>query len=91
MIRGTFANIRLKNIRYLMALKAASPVTSLPMEHSQQFMMHQLPTKQPELVLSNLAGKEYGSGSSRDWAAKGTALLRCSRSNSGKLRAYSPL
>jgi len=75
MIRGTFANIRLRNqlapgteggfSRDLS--KPDKPVTSI-FEASQSYIAAGIP-----LVI--LAGKEYGSGSSRDWAAKGTALL----------------
>jgi len=75
MIRGTFANIRLRNqlapgtegglTRDFTA--ADGPVTTV-YEASQHYLAAGTP-----LVI--LAGKEYGSGSSRDWAAKGTALL----------------
>ncbi len=75
MIRGTFANIRLRNqlapgteggfTRDFTADDA--PVTSV-YEASEHYIAAGIP-----LVI--LSGKEYGSGSSRDWAAKGTALL----------------
>ena len=75
MIRGTFANIRLRNelapgteggfTRDF--THAAGPVTTI-YEASVNYAVAGTP-----LVV--LAGKEYGSGSSRDWAAKGTALL----------------
>jgi aconitate hydratase len=75
MIRGTFANIRLRNqiapgteggfTRDF--TKADGPVTTV-FDASQDYQAAGIP-----LVV--LAGKEYGSGSSRDWAAKGTALL----------------
>ncbi|HTN34784.1 MAG TPA: aconitate hydratase AcnA [Marinobacter sp.] len=75
MIRGTFANIRLRN---LLApgteggftrdfTKADAPTTTI-YKASESYAAANTP-----LVI--LAGKEYGSGSSRDWAAKGTALL----------------
>jgi len=74
MIRGTFANIRLKNAlldgveggftRNFLAEGAQSTIY----EASVAYQSAGVP-----LVI--LAGKEYGSGSSRDWAAKGTALL----------------
>lgn len=75
MIRGTFANIRLKNLLLdgveggftIDYSKSDSPVTTI-FEASESYKSHGTP-----LVI--LAGKEYGSGSSRDWAAKGTALL----------------
>jgi aconitate hydratase len=73
MVRGTFANIRLRN---QLAPGTEGGVTRhLPdgaqtsiYEASQQYIADGVP-----LVI--LAGKEYGSGSSRDWAAKGTMLL----------------
>ena len=74
MIRGTFANIRLKNLlldgveggftRNFLANGEQSTIY----DASMQYQAAGIP-----LVI--LAGKEYGSGSSRDWAAKGTALL----------------
>ncbi|WP_283252232.1 aconitate hydratase [Aeromicrobium wangtongii] len=74
MIRGTFANIRLRNQMapgteggYTRNLIAGGEVTSV-FEASQAYQEAGVP-----LVV--LSGKEYGSGSSRDWAAKGTALL----------------
>ena len=75
MIRGTFANIRLRNqiaegteggfSRDF--TKPDAPITTV-YEAAQAYAEQNIP-----LVV--LAGKEYGSGSSRDWAAKGTALL----------------
>jgi aconitate hydratase len=75
MIRGTFANIRLRNQLAPGTEGGFSrdftveggPVTSV-YEASENYIAAGIP-----LVV--LAGKEYGSGSSRDWAAKGTALL----------------
>jgi aconitate hydratase len=74
MIRGTFANIRLRN-RLLDGVEggftrnflAGGEQTSI-YDAAQAYAAAGVP-----LVI--LAGKEYGSGSSRDWAAKGTALL----------------
>ena len=75
MIRGTFANIRLRN-QLLDGVEGgftrdftdpAAPQTTI-FEAAQAYAATGVP-----LVV--LAGKEYGSGSSRDWAAKGTALL----------------
>jgi aconitate hydratase len=75
MIRGTFANIRLRNqlapgteggvTRDF--TKSDAPVTTI-YDASVNYALEGTP-------LLVLAGKEYGSGSSRDWAAKGTALL----------------
>ncbi len=75
MIRGTFANIRLKNLLLdgveggftVDFLDADKPQTTI-YEAAENYQAHGV-----DLVI--LAGKEYGSGSSRDWAAKGTALL----------------
>jgi aconitate hydratase len=74
MIRGTFANIRLKNMlldgveggftRNFLAGGAQSTIYEAAMAYQAA-----------GIPLVILAGKEYGSGSSRDWAAKGTALL----------------
>ena len=74
MIRGTFANIRLKNLllddvsggftRNFLRNAEHSTIYDASMEYQAQ-----------GIPLVILAGKEYGSGSSRDWAAKGTALL----------------
>src|ERR1700712_2317507 len=73
MIRGTFANIRLRN---QLAPGTEGGVTRhLP--DGEQMAIYDASTKYAEegVPLVVLAGKEYGSGSSRDWAAKGTALL----------------
>jgi len=75
MIRGTFANIRLRN---QLAPGTEGGVTrdftlpGAPVTTVYDASEHYLAAKTPLVVL---AGKEYGSGSSRDWAAKGTALL----------------
>jgi aconitate hydratase len=73
MIRGTFANIRLRN---QLAPGTEGGVTVKLPEGTQTSIYEAsrgyLAEGTPLLVL---AGKEYGSGSSRDWAAKGTALL----------------
>lgn len=72
MIRGTFANVRIKNE---LSPKEGGFTTIIPSgmvlpiyEAAQQYAAKKIP-----LII--LAGKEYGSGSSRDWAAKGTNLL----------------
>ena len=75
MIRGTFANIRLKN---LLVPGSEGGVTvdftdpTLPVTTIYDAAMKYQSENIPLIIL---AGKEYGSGSSRDWAAKGTALL----------------
>jgi aconitate hydratase len=75
MIRGTFANIRLKNQLldgveggYTRDFTKADGPQSFIYDASENYQAAGIP-----LVI--LGGKEYGSGSSRDWAAKGTSLL----------------
>jgi aconitate hydratase len=73
MVRGTFANVRLRNL--LVPASEGTWTVHLPsgeemtiFEASQRYLSEGTP-------LIVLAGKEYGSGSSRDWAAKGPKLL----------------
>jgi aconitate hydratase len=73
MVRGTFANVRLRN---LLAPGTEGGVTRhLP--DGEQLSIYDAAMKYAKegVPLLVLAGKEYGSGSSRDWAAKGTRLL----------------
>jgi aconitate hydratase len=76
MMRGTFANIRLRN-----QLKLDPPLpeggVTLHLPDGEQMSIYDAAMKYLEegTPLVVLAGKEYGSGSSRDWAAKGTRLL----------------
>ena len=75
MIRGTFANIRLRNQLAPGTEGGFTKDFSVPDEPVAtvyEASEHYLAAGTPLVVL---AGKEYGSGSSRDWAAKGTALL----------------
>ncbi len=72
MIRGTFANIRLRN---LLVERAGGFTRHFP-DGEETFIYDAAMAYAEEGVpLVVLAGKEYGSGSSRDWAAKGTKLL----------------
>ena len=73
MIRGTFANIRLRN-RLVPGIEGGMTVNHLTGEQATIYdaAMAYADAGVPLVVLG---GKEYGSGSSRDWAAKGTALL----------------
>jgi aconitate hydratase len=73
MVRGTFANIRLKNL----LLPGTEGGVTVHIPSGQQLSIYDAAMKyQAEgTPLVILAGKEYGAGSSRDWAAKGTALL----------------
>ena len=73
MIRGTFGNVRLRNILaggreggYTVYLPGGEGMTIF--EASQRYNAQGVP-------LIVIAGREYGTGSSRDWAAKGTSLL----------------
>ena len=73
MVRGTFANIRLKN---LMVPGVEGGVTIYqPGGERMPIYDAAMKYKEAGTPLVILAGKEYGSGSSRDWAAKGTLLL----------------
>ena len=73
MIRGTFANIRLRN-RLLDGVEGGYTRNFLTDEQESIFDASQA-YQAAGIPLVVLGGKEYGSGSSRDWAAKGTALL----------------
>ena len=73
MVRGTFANVRLRNLMLpgsegTRTLHVPSGEETTIFEASQRYLAEGTP-------LIVLAGKEYGSGSSRDWAAKGPLLL----------------
>ncbi|MBI3015938.1 MAG: aconitate hydratase, partial [Candidatus Tectomicrobia bacterium] len=73
MIRGTFANIRLRN---LLAPETEGGWTKhLPDGRVTTIYEASMHYQQEGIPLIVMAGKEYGSGSSRDWAAKGTLLL----------------
>jgi aconitate hydratase len=74
MIRGTFANIRLKN---LLLNGVEGGFTRNFLNNGEQSTIYEasMAYQAAKIPLVILAGKEYGSGSSRDWAAKGTALL----------------
>ncbi len=72
MVRGTFANVRIKN---KLAQREGGYTTHIPSgEHTSVYEAAKK-YKAENTPLVVLAGKEYGSGSSRDWAAKGTSLL----------------
>jgi aconitate hydratase len=73
MMRGTFANIRLKN--QLVPGTEGGITAFLPGGEVMPIYDAAMKYKAESVPLVILAGKEYGSGSSRDWAAKGTALL----------------
>lgn len=75
MIRGTFANIRLRN--QLLSDVEGPYTRDFTTGDGQQSFIYDASEnyKARSIPLVVLAGKEYGSGSSRDWAAKGTSLL----------------
>ena len=74
MIRGTFANIRLKNL-LLDGVEGGFTRNFLSTGEQSTIYDASVAYQAAGVPLVILAGKEYGSGSSRDWAAKGTALL----------------
>ncbi|MDA2962857.1 MAG: aconitate hydratase AcnA [Actinomycetota bacterium] len=74
MIRGTFANIRLKNL-LLDGVEGGFTRNFLINGEQSTIYSAAMAYQSAGVPLIILAGKEYGSGSSRDWAAKGTALL----------------
>ena len=74
MIRGTFANIRLKNL-LLDGVEGGFTRNFLAGGEQTTIFDASAAYQEAGIPLVVLAGKEYGSGSSRDWAAKGTALL----------------
>lgn len=73
MVRGTFANVRLKN--QLAPGTEGGWTTYLPADEPMSIFDAAQKYRLDQTPLIVLAGKEYGTGSSRDWAAKGTNLL----------------
>ena len=73
MVRGTFANIRLKN----QMVPGVEGGWTRHMPDGKKMFIYDASVlyQQEQIPLLVIAGKEYGSGSSRDWAAKGTLLL----------------
>jgi len=72
MVRGTFANVRIKN---QLTAKEGGYTTHMPSGEEMTIYDAASKYQEDQVPLIVLAGKEYGSGSSRDWAAKGTSLL----------------
>ena len=72
MVRGTFANVRIKN---QLAKAEGGFTTYIPSGEEMSVFEASEKYQEEGTPLIVLAGKEYGSGSSRDWAAKGTNLL----------------
>jgi aconitase A len=73
MMRGTFANIRLRNL--LLPGTEGGVTLHIPSGETLSIFDAAMKYKKASMPLVILAGKEYGTGSSRDWAAKGTMLL----------------
>ncbi|MBM7702285.1 aconitate hydratase AcnA [Metabacillus iocasae] len=73
MKRGTFSNVRLRN--ELVPGREGGVTTHVPSGDVMSIYEAAMRYEQDQTPLLIIAGKEYGSGSSRDWAAKGTALL----------------
>ena len=73
MMRGTFANIRLRNL--LLPGTEGGVTLHIPSGEQMSIFDAAMKYKSANTPLVILAGKEYGTGSSRDWAAKGTMLL----------------
>lgn len=73
MMRGTFANIRLRNL--LVEGQEGNWTIHLPSGDKMSIYDAAMRYQQESCPLIIIAGKEYGTGSSRDWAAKGTRLL----------------
>jgi aconitate hydratase len=73
MMRGTFGNIRLKN--KLVDAKEGSYTVKFPEETEMYIYDAAMAYQEDRIPLVVLGGKEYGAGSSRDWAAKGSNLL----------------
>jgi aconitate hydratase len=72
MLRGTFANVRIKN---KLSQKEGGYTRHLPSGEEMSVYNASVKYRETKTPLMVLAGKEYGSGSSRDWAAKGAFLL----------------
>jgi len=73
MVRGTFANIRIKNL--MLGGEEGGNTLHYPDGEKLPIYDAAMMYKKENVPLIVLAGKEYGTGSSRDWAAKGTLLL----------------
>ncbi len=73
MMRGTFANVRIKNV--MMGGKEGGNTIHYPSGETMSIFDAAMRYKGEGVPLVVFAGKEYGTGSSRDWAAKGTKLL----------------
>jgi aconitate hydratase len=73
MMRGTFGNVRIRNL--MLEGREGGYTLKLPEVETTSIYEASMAYQEEGTPLVILAGKEYGTGSSRDWAAKGTALL----------------
>ena len=73
MVRGTFGNIRIRNL--LLNDREGGQTVHIPSGEEMSIYEAAMRYQEEGTPLVILAGKEYGTGSSRDWAAKGTSLL----------------
>ncbi len=73
MMRGTFANVRIKN--EMLPNTEGGVTKHIPSDKTMSIYDAAMQYMQEDTPLVVIAGKEYGTGSSRDWAAKGTRLL----------------
>ena len=93
MMRGTFANIRIKN--FILQKDGAVPeggqTKHWPNGEEMPIFVAAMKYAQEGVPLVVFAGAEYGNGSSRDWAAKGTKLLGVRAVIAEILRAHPPL
>ena len=89
MMRGTFANVRIKNI--MMGGKEGGNTVHYPSGEAMSIYDAAMRYKTEGVPLVVFAGKEYGTGSSRDWAAKGTRLLGIRAVDRPVVRAHPPL
>ena len=93
MMRGTFANIRIKNYMAKDAngnVKEGGLTIHYPSGQEMPIYDAAMLYEKEGVPLVVFAGIEYGNGSSRDWAAKGTNSARRSRRHRAVVRAYSP-
>ncbi len=89
MMRGTFANIRLKN--QMVPGVEGGVTVHYPSRQRMSIYDAAMRYKNDKVPLVIFAGKEYGSGSSRDWAAKGTEPARRARRHHPVVRAHPSL
>ena len=88
MMRGTFANIRIRN--QIAKGTEGGFTTYWPTEEIMPIYDAAMKYQEEGTGLAIIAGKDYGMGSSRDWAAKGTSLLGIKTVIAESLRTYSP-